>query len=95
MDGISSPERKRREALEYEEDDEPDPIVEEEVLEASAQIPNIPVPRSTDGNVSVLHYRTAYPLWAQRNLTMLTRPLLALGHPYTQFHQGRLKAVSP
>ncbi|KIP08819.1 hypothetical protein PHLGIDRAFT_87695, partial [Phlebiopsis gigantea 11061_1 CR5-6] len=50
VDGISSPERKRREALEYEEDDEPDPIVEEEVLEASAQIPNIPVPRSTDGN---------------------------------------------
>ena len=39
--------------MEYEEDDEPDPVVEE-VLEASAQIPNIPVPRSTDGSVSKL-----------------------------------------
>lgn len=53
MDGISSPERKHREALEYAEDEEPDPVVEEQVLEASALIPNIPVPRSTDGNVSI------------------------------------------
>lgn len=52
MDGISSPERKHREALEYAEDDEPEQVVEEEVLEASAQIPNIPVPRTSDGNVS-------------------------------------------
>ncbi len=37
--------------MEYGEDDEPDPVVEE-VLEASAQIPNIPVPRSTDDSVS-------------------------------------------
>jgi RNA polymerase-associated protein LEO1 len=37
--------------MEYEEDDEPDPVVEE-VLEANAQIPNIPVPRSADGSVS-------------------------------------------
>ncbi|EKM50442.1 uncharacterized protein PHACADRAFT_263737 [Phanerochaete carnosa HHB-10118-sp] len=50
-DGISSPDRRHREALEYAEEDEPDQdIVEEEVLEASAQIPNIPVPRSSDGN---------------------------------------------
>jgi RNA polymerase-associated protein LEO1 len=54
VDGISSPERKHREAMEYAEDDEPEQIVEEEVLEASAQIPNIPVPRSTDGNVCSL-----------------------------------------
>lgn len=52
VDGISSPERKHREALEYAEDDEPEQVVEEEVLEASAQIPNIPVPRTSDGNVS-------------------------------------------
>lgn len=51
-DGISSPERKRRAEMEYGEDDEPDPVVEE-VLEASAQIPNIPVPRSADGSVSL------------------------------------------
>ena len=38
--------------MEYGEDDEPDPVVEE-VLEASAQIPNIPVPRSADGSVSL------------------------------------------
>lgn len=50
-DGISSPDRRHREALEYAEEDEPEQdIVEEEVLEASAQIPNIPVPRSSDGN---------------------------------------------
>ncbi|GJE91156.1 Leo1 domain-containing protein [Phanerochaete sordida] len=49
-DGISSPDRRHREALEYAEEDEPEQdIVEEEVLEASAQIPNIPVPRSSDG----------------------------------------------
>ncbi|KAI0705174.1 Leo1-like protein-domain-containing protein, partial [Cytidiella melzeri] len=52
-DGISSPERKHRADMEYGEDDEPDPVVEE-VLEASAQIPNIPVPRSTDGNLWVI-----------------------------------------
>lgn len=50
-DGISSPERRHREALEYAEEDEPDQTIEEEVLEAVAQIPNIPVPRNSDGNV--------------------------------------------
>ncbi|KAI0343082.1 Leo1-domain-containing protein [Trametopsis cervina] len=53
VDGISSPERKHRAEMEYAEEDEPDPIVEE-VLEASAQIPNIPVPRSTDGKLWVI-----------------------------------------
>lgn len=37
--------------MEYAEDDEPDQVVEQ-VLEANAQIPNIPVPRSSDGSVS-------------------------------------------
>lgn len=60
VDGISSPERKHREAMEYAEDDEPEQIVEEEVLEASAQIPNIPVPRSSDGNVCNLCLTLGY-----------------------------------
>lgn len=50
LDGISSPERKHREAMEYAEEDEPEPMVEQ-VLEATAAIPNIPVPKSSDGNV--------------------------------------------
>lgn len=37
--------------MEYPEDDEPEPVVEQ-VLEANAAIPNIPVPRSSDGKVS-------------------------------------------
>ena len=53
-DGISSSERKHRADMEYAEDDEPDQVVEQ-VLEANAQIPNIPVPRSSDGNVSFGH----------------------------------------
>jgi RNA polymerase-associated protein LEO1 len=47
-DGLSSPDRKRREALEYEEDDEPNPLIEHR-LEASVSIPNIPLPKSSDG----------------------------------------------
>lgn len=50
-DGISSSERKHRQEMEYAEDEEPDQVVEQ-VLEADAQIPNIPVPRSSDGSVS-------------------------------------------
>lgn len=51
-DGISPSERRHREAMEYAEEEEPDQVVEE-VLEASAQVPNIPVPRSSDGTVRV------------------------------------------
>lgn len=40
--------------MEYPEDDEPEPVVEQ-VLEANAAIPNIPVPRSSDGKVSWPH----------------------------------------
>ncbi|PSS31027.1 hypothetical protein PHLCEN_2v2440 [Hermanssonia centrifuga] len=49
-DGISSPERRHREAMEYPEDDEPETNSEVVQLEATAEIPNIPVPRSSDGN---------------------------------------------
>ncbi|KAH9975921.1 Leo1-like protein-domain-containing protein [Lactifluus volemus] len=48
-DGLSSPDRKRRQALEYEEDEEPNPLIEHR-LEASVSIPNIPLPRSSDGH---------------------------------------------
>ena len=40
--------------MEYAEDDEPEQTMEEAKLEAHANIPNIPVPRSSDGNVSPL-----------------------------------------
>ncbi|KZT01324.1 Leo1-domain-containing protein [Laetiporus sulphureus 93-53] len=55
LDGLSSPERRHREAMEYAEEDEEggEPIVEQ-VLEANAAIPNIPVPRSSDGNYWVI-----------------------------------------
>ncbi|KAL6304513.1 Leo1-like protein-domain-containing protein [Sparassis latifolia] len=52
-DRLSSPERKHREAMEYAEGDEPEHVVEQ-VLEADAAIPNIPVPRSSDGNFWVI-----------------------------------------
>lgn len=53
-EGLSSPERRHREAMEYaEEDDETEaPVIQ--IVEAKAAIPNIPVPRSSDGNVSFL-----------------------------------------
>ncbi|KAH9993735.1 Leo1-like protein-domain-containing protein [Russula compacta] len=47
-DGLSSPDRKRRQALEYGEDEEPNPLIEHR-LEASVSIPNIPLPKSSDG----------------------------------------------
>ncbi|OBZ74215.1 RNA polymerase-associated protein LEO1 [Grifola frondosa] len=55
-DGLSSPERRHREAMEYAEEDEPEHIVEEQVLEASAAIPNIPVPSASDGDISYYTY---------------------------------------
>ncbi|KAJ3526212.1 hypothetical protein NM688_g8285 [Phlebia brevispora] len=50
LDGISSLERKHREEMEYAEEDEPEQTMEESKLEAHANIPNIPMPRSSDGN---------------------------------------------
>ena len=49
-DRLPSPERDRRQALEYEEEDIP-PEVAIEYKEAHVSFPNIPVPRSSDGNV--------------------------------------------
>ncbi|KZS99696.1 uncharacterized protein LAESUDRAFT_770880 [Laetiporus sulphureus 93-53] len=55
LDGLSSLERRHREAMEYAEEDGEggEPIVQQ-VLEANAAIPNIPVPRSSDGNYWVI-----------------------------------------
>lgn len=48
---LTSPERERRQALEYEEEDMPQEIAVE-VKEAEVSFPNLPVPRGTDGAVS-------------------------------------------
>ncbi|KAI0320889.1 Leo1-like protein-domain-containing protein [Amylostereum chailletii] len=53
LDGLSPADRERRQALEYEEDDEPNPVIEER-LEAAVAIPNVPVPKSSDGQHWVL-----------------------------------------
>ncbi|KAF8631903.1 hypothetical protein AX15_002161 [Amanita polypyramis BW_CC] len=46
---LASPERERRQALEYEEEDVP-PELAVEVKEAEVAFPNIPLPESSDGN---------------------------------------------
>lgn len=48
-DGLPPPERERRQALEYEEEEIP-PDFAIEVKEAEVSFPNLPVPRSSDGN---------------------------------------------
>jgi hypothetical protein len=50
-DRLPSPERERRHALEYEEEEAPQEIAVE-VKEAEVSFPNIPVPKSSDGDVS-------------------------------------------
>lgn len=52
---LPSPERDRRQALEYEEEDAP-PEISVEVKEAHVTFPNLPVPKSSDGNVGLLSY---------------------------------------
>ncbi|KAH9888930.1 Leo1-like protein-domain-containing protein [Cubamyces lactineus] len=52
-DGLSSPERRHREQLEYAEEEEPEQVMEQR-LEADVAIPNIPVPRSSDGSYWVI-----------------------------------------
>ena len=51
---LPSPERERRQALEYEEEEVP-PELAIEVKEAEVTFPNLPVPKSSDGDVSILH----------------------------------------
>ncbi|KAH6915846.1 Leo1-like protein-domain-containing protein [Coprinopsis sp. MPI-PUGE-AT-0042] len=51
---LASPERERRQALEYGEDDAQAADVAYEVTEAEVSFPNIPVPRSSDGDKWVI-----------------------------------------
>ncbi|KAI0741533.1 Leo1-like protein-domain-containing protein [Daedaleopsis nitida] len=52
-DRLSSPERRHREQMEYAEEDQPEPF-EEHKREADLPIPNIPVPKSSDGSYWVI-----------------------------------------
>ncbi len=49
---IPSPEREYRKQMEYAEEELPQDIPLEELTEAIVDFPNIPVPQSSDGNVS-------------------------------------------
>jgi hypothetical protein len=49
---LPSQERERRQALEYEEDEIP-PDTGEVVKEADVSFPNLPLPKSSDGNVRI------------------------------------------
>lgn len=51
-DSLSQTEREHRRALEYAEPDEPNALGEQ-IQEANVSIPNVPIPRSSDGQVSV------------------------------------------
>lgn len=51
-DELSQTEKERRRALEYMENDEPAPVVQE-IQEANVSIPNIPIPRTSDGDVKI------------------------------------------
>lgn len=51
---LASPEREHRQALEYEEDYGAAPEVVGEVKEAEVSFPNLPLPRSSDGNTWVI-----------------------------------------
>ncbi|CDO75816.1 hypothetical protein BN946_scf184951.g14 [Trametes cinnabarina] len=53
-DGLSSPERRHRAEMEYAEEDEPEQQLVEQRLEADVAIPNIPVPKSSDGSYWVI-----------------------------------------
>lgn len=52
-DELSQTEKERRRALEYMENDEPAQVVQE-IQEANVSIPNIPVPRTSDGDVNYI-----------------------------------------
>lgn len=54
-DGLSDSERQRRRALEYEEpEEEPEGQVFEEIIEASVEIPKVPIPKSSNGEVRTI-----------------------------------------
>lgn len=77
--------------MEYAEDEEPDQTMEESKLEAHANIPNIPVPRSSDDSVSPRRYLAVVCM----DRSYLAVSALALGNTYAKFYQGRLEAIPP
>lgn len=79
---MPSPERERRHALEYEEEEIP-PEIAVEVKEAEVSFPNIPVPNGSDGTVS-----KDVSLSVGQSVIQLN--LLELGHPDAKFRQGGL-----
>ena len=86
MDGISSPERRHREALEYAEEDEAEQTMEESKLEAHANIPNIPVPRSSDGKVCTRRDFNLLRPVCVCSLQPFESSESALGYTHAEFH---------
>lgn len=80
---LPSPERERRQALEYEEDEVP-PEISVEVKEAHVSFPNLPVPKSSDGNVRPRLFLIPPDLFFK----------LELGHSVTKLRQVGLQAIS-
>lgn len=53
-DGVSDTERRKRRAMEYEEDDVPPPDIDLPREERDIALQNLGYPRSSDGNVSIV-----------------------------------------
>ena len=73
--------------MEYAEDEEPEQVVEQ-VLEADAQIPNIPVPRSSDGSVSGRHGLLSFTHIEVNDWTCSMNRMTAVGRSHTNVLQG-------
>jgi RNA polymerase-associated protein LEO1 len=88
---LTSPEREHREALEYGEHGHAQDLADmDEVKEAEVAFPNIPVPRSSDGDVNLISsssYQNMVAKWA----ILFTE----LGYPHTELCHHRFKAVPP
>lgn len=69
-DDLSQTEKDHRRALEYMEDDEPAPVVVAPIQEARVSIPNVPIPRTSDGDVK----------YTAPSHDMALTPVLALGN---------------
>lgn len=82
-DRLPSPERERRQALEYEEEENP-PEIAVEVKEAEVAFPNIPVPKSSDGDVIIIF----------EEIVFTTHAVAELGHQNAEFCQSRFETIS-
>jgi hypothetical protein len=68
-DGLSTAERRQRQALEYEEDDvDAGPAM---IREAEVPIPNIPLPYSSDGNVCTSYLSLSTNPWLYYALSLM------------------------